>query len=146
MKGEINMPGENGRQEQKTLYQWLGGYDVIAAIIDDLFARLQQDSFFARFGMGRSMDSKRRTRQLVVDQICALAGGPCFYTGRDMKTAHEGLGITKAEWDINMQLTEAALDNLEIAEPERGELLSLFARYKGDIIDAPVHAAPKTGT
>ena len=54
-----------------------------------------------------------------------------------MRTAHEGLGITPAEWVISMQHTEAALEKLLIDEPERGEFLSLIARYKGDIINSP---------
>ena len=140
------MPGENQKQEQKTLYQRLGGYDAIAAIADDVLACFRKDPRFARFGTGRSCDSRRRARQLLVDQICWLAGGPCFYTGRDMKTAHEGLGITETEWDISMQLTETTLDKLHIAEPQRSELLSLFARYKGEVIDVTEHAVCRLQT
>jgi hemoglobin len=47
------------------------------------------------------MDSHHRARHLLVDQMCNLAGGFCFYTGRGMKTSHVGLGITEAEWDSN---------------------------------------------
>ena len=110
---------------------------MTAAILDDVLARFQEDPRFARFGMGRSADSRRRARQLLVDQICSLAGGPSLYIGRDMRTAHEGLGITPAEWDISMQHTEATLEKLLIAEPERGEFLSPLARYEGDIINGP---------
>jgi hemoglobin len=84
---------------ETSLYQRLGGYDVIAAVVDELFALLRADPRFSRFGMGRSIDSHQRSRQLLVDQICQLAGGPCFYIGRDMKTCHAGLGITDREAD-----------------------------------------------
>ena len=70
-----------------SLYQRIGGYDVIAAVIDDLFAILHSDPAFARFFGGRSNDSVVRSRQLLVDQMCALSGGPCNYIGRDMKTS-----------------------------------------------------------
>jgi hemoglobin len=123
-----------------TLYQRLGGYDTIAAVIDDLMAMLQADARFARFG-GRSVDSRSRTRQLLVDQICALAGGPCVYTGRDMKTAHAGLGITESEWDANLQYTVAALRKHGVAEPEQSEFVSLFNRYKDEIVEAGRAAA-----
>ena len=69
---------------QETLYRRLGGYDVIAAVIEELLSRFRSDPRFARFGGGRSLDSIQRSRQLLVDQICALAGGPCVYIGRDM--------------------------------------------------------------
>ncbi|HMH43916.1 MAG TPA: hypothetical protein VK557_10570 [Pyrinomonadaceae bacterium] len=68
-----------------SLYQRLGGYDVIAAFVDDTYRMLRNDPRFSRFA-ARSIDSQQRGRQLLVDQICRLAGGPCYYTGRDMKT------------------------------------------------------------
>jgi hemoglobin len=90
---------------EKSLYHRLGGYDVIAGIVDDLFSRLRSDPEFARFAAGRSLDSHHRSRQLLVDQLCALTGGPCIYIGRDMKTSHAGLGITESEWQANLKYT-----------------------------------------
>jgi hemoglobin len=119
-----------------SLYRRLGGYDVIASIIDDMFLLLQADPRFTRFGTGRSMDSLKRARQLIVDQICALSGGPCVYIGRDMKTSHTGLNITNSEWNANLELTRQALENNGIRGPEQAEFLSLFERYEADIVEA----------
>jgi len=118
------------------LYQRMGGYDVIAAVIDDLFAILHDEPAFARFFGGRSADSVMRSRQLLVDQMCALSGGPCFYIGRDMKTSHTGLGITDDEWEANMQASDAALTKNGVGDAERAEFLALFERYRGDIVEA----------
>jgi hemoglobin len=118
-----------------SLYRRLGGYDVIAAVIDDLFARLRTDAAFARFASGRSLDSHNRARQLLVDQMCELSGGPCVYIGRDMKTSHNGLGITAAEWDANMTYADAALVKNSVADAERAEFLGLFERYRDDIVE-----------
>ncbi|MGI8958589.1 MAG: group I truncated hemoglobin [Bryobacteraceae bacterium] len=128
-------PTTSDVRASRTLYKRLGGYDVIAQVVDDLFARLRSDPLFERFGAGRSLDSHHRARQLLVDQLCSLSGGPCFYIGRDMKTSHVGLRISEAEWHANMRHTEAALDAMQVAEPEKGEFLSLFTRYKQDIIE-----------
>jgi hemoglobin len=92
---------------------------VIAAVIDEFMSRFRSDPALARFGTGRSLDSRQRGRQLLVDQICSLAGGPCVYTGRDMKTAHAGLGITEAEWQANMQYASAALDKYGVLSRRR---------------------------
>jgi len=119
-----------------SLYQRMGGYDVIAAVIDDLFAILHDEPAFARFFGGRSADSVMRSRQLLVDQMCALSGGPCFYIGRDMKTSHTGLGITDDEWEANMQASDAALTKNGVGDAERAEFLALFERYRGDIVEA----------
>jgi hemoglobin len=118
-----------------TLYKRLGGYDVIAAIVDDLFARLREDPQFQRFASGRSLDSHHRARQLLVDQLCELSGGPCIYIGRDMKTSHAGLSINEHEWEANMRHTVAALNKFKIPPKEQREFLELFERYKGDIIE-----------
>ena len=87
-------------QSSATLYARLGGYDAIAAVVDDFIGRLAGDKRFERFFAGFSDDSKKRLRQHILDQFCVAAGGPCVYMGRDMKTTHKGLGITEADWDV----------------------------------------------
>jgi hypothetical protein len=77
----------------------LGGYDAIAAVVDDLLPRLRQDSLLGRFWTSpRSVDTNDRERQLAIDFIAAAAGGPTIYLGRDMKLAHTGMGIGKADY------------------------------------------------
>src|ERR1044072_5961077 len=85
--------------DEKSLYQRLGGYDAIAAVSDEFIARLATDEQEKRFFIGFSTDSKLRIRQRLIDLVCKSTGGPCVYTGRDMKTTHAGAGITKADWD-----------------------------------------------
>ncbi len=128
------MANEN---EGKTLYQRMGGYDLIAGVIDDLLNRFRSDPRFARFGMGRSLDSIQRARQLLVDQMCSLAGGPCVYTGCDMKTSHAGLGIGEQEWKANMDFAAAALEKLGVGPKEAAEFLAIFETYKQDIVEKP---------
>jgi hemoglobin len=123
-----------GTKSGQTLYQRLGGYDVIASIIDDLLSRMRNDPKMQRFGAGRGTDSLARARQLLVDQICALTGGPCVYIGRDMKTSHAGLHITESEWDTNLQYTLQALDKHRIPAKEKAEFIALFERYRADIV------------
>jgi hemoglobin len=124
------------RSTDLSLYRRLGGYDAIASIVDDMFSLLQADPRFARFAMGRSMDSHKRARQLIVDQLCALSGGPCFYIGRDMKTSHTGLKITDSEWNANLELTRQALEKNGISGQNQAEFLSMFERFKADIVEA----------
>ena len=126
---------DSGEGPSKSLYVRLGGYDAIAAIIDNMLALLKADPRFTRFGTGRSTDSHKRPRQLIVDQICSLAGGPCYYTGRDMKTSHLGLAISEAEWRASIELTSQALQNQGIPEPARSEFIALFERYRSEIVE-----------
>lgn len=120
----------------KTLYKRIGGYDAIAAIVDEFLSRLRADPMFARFGGGRGLDSTRRGRELLIGQMCELSGGPCVYIGRDMKTSHAGLGITTGEWEAALEHTLDALDQLKVPAKEKEEFVALFECYRNDIVEA----------
>jgi hemoglobin len=120
-----------------SLYQRLGGYDVVAAFVDDTYQMLRSDPKFSRFA-ARSIDSQQRGRQLLVDQICHLAGGPWYYTGRDMKTSHAGLHISESEWEISLDYTRRALRKHRVGDAEADEVIALFNRYRADIVDSSV--------
>ncbi|HEX3632697.1 MAG TPA: group 1 truncated hemoglobin, partial [Casimicrobiaceae bacterium] len=74
---------------------------------------------------------------LIVDQLCAATGGPCVYTGRDMKTAHAGLGITSQDWDASVKLLVATLDKFTVPAREKDEVLGAIGGLKKDIVDKP---------
>ncbi len=95
---------------EKSLYQRLGGYDAIAAIVTDYINAIRADPMFSRFSTSRGTDKKKRDLQLNIDYMCKLAGGSHYYMGRDMKTTHEGLGINMKEWRANMKYLAEALD------------------------------------
>jgi hemoglobin len=121
--------------QQKSLYERVGGYDALAAVVDDFIVRLVTDKQFEKFFAGASNDSKKRIRQHILDQFCAATGGPCVYTGRDMKTAHAGLGITNAEWDAAAKHLAASLDKFKVPEKEKGEILAFVTGLKKDIVE-----------
>ena len=116
------------------LYQRLGGYDVIAGFVDETYRMLRNDPMFSRFST-RSIDSQQRARQLLIDQICHLAGGPCLYIGRDMKTSHAGLRISEAEWAASIAYTRQALRNHHVGDRESDEVIAIFQQYKADIVE-----------
>ncbi len=121
--------------EGPSLYKRLGGYDAIAAVTDDFVGRLLTDARFTKFFTGASNDSKARIRQHIVDQLCMATGGPCLYTGRSMKVAHAGLGITEAEWTGAVEDLVATLNTFKVPEKEQGELAAILATVKGDIVE-----------
>src|SRR5215217_7543570 len=101
---------------KKSLYERLGGYNALAAVVDDFVGRLVADKQFEKFFVGHSIDSKKRIRQHILDQFCAATGGPCIYTGREMKTSHAGLGITENDWDAAARHLTASLDKFKVPE------------------------------
>jgi hemoglobin len=119
----------------KSLYVRLGGYDALAAVTDDFIGRMATDKSLARFFAGHSKDSLGKIRQLVVDQLCAATGGPCLYVGRDMKTAHQGMGISEADWNTAAGHLSATLDKFKVPEKEKNEVLGAISSFKNDIVE-----------
>ena len=120
-----------------SLYTRLGGYDAICAATDDLLGRLQADPQLKDFWKGASSDNRRRARQLIVDFMAEAAGGPVFYTGRDMKRSHAGMGIAESDWAVFMRHAAATLDHFEVPAREREEVLAFFASLKGEVVERP---------
>jgi hemoglobin len=120
---------------EQTLYHRLGGYDAIAATTDDLLARLQGDPELCVYWKGASYDNQRKARQLIVDFLAEASGGPAFYTGRDMKTSHDGMLISERDWDVFMRHTRATLTYFEVPERETQEVLDFVTSLKAEIVE-----------
>ena len=124
-----------GMPQDKSLYDRLGGYNALALVVDDFIVRLVTDKQFDKFFVGHSTDSKKHIRQHILDQFCAATGGPCVYTGRDMKMSHSGLGITNADWDAAAKHLVASLDKYKVPEKEKSEVLAFVTTLKKDIVE-----------
>jgi hemoglobin len=120
---------------KKSLYERLGGYDAIAAVVDDLLQRLLSDPQVGVYWKGHNNDSKKRDRQVLVDYLCQITGGPVVYTGRDMKIAHAGLGISDSDWQVTAGHLIATLEKFHMPEPEKQEVLTFVSSLKRDIVE-----------
>ncbi len=121
---------------QKTLYARLGGYDAISAVVSDLLPRLQQDPLLSHFWQRRPEDSMQRSKQLLIDFLCSGAGGPVYYTGRDMKTSHKGMRLSEADWSAFMKHLHVTLDAFNVPQIERDELAQFIESTKMDMVEA----------
>ena len=97
--------------------------------------RLVADKRFSKFFVGHSEDSLKKIRQHIVDQFCAAAGGPCLYTGRDMKTTHHGLGITSDDWEASAKHLIETLGKFKVPQAEKDDLLAFVSSLKKDVVD-----------
>ena len=122
--------------QDKTLYERLGGYDAIAAVTDNLLPRLESDAQLGRFWANRGDDGIAREKQLLVDYLCANAGGPLLYTGRDMLTSHKGMGITESDWQIFIDHLKATLAVFQVPQQEQDDVLAFIDSTRADIVEA----------
>ena len=123
--------GEQMATREKSLYDRLGGKPAITAVVDDFTARVVADRRINRFFANTDAPAFKAK---LVDQICEASGGPCKYTGKDMKTAHAGMGVTDADFNALVEDLVATLDKFKVPEKEKGELLSVLGPMKKDIV------------
>ncbi len=116
---------------QDPLYQRLGGKEAINAVVRDLLANGIQDP---RLTPRLSRMDAAKCERLLTDLLCEATGGPCKYTGRDMKTAHTGWNVTETEWTAFTENLGKTFDRFNVPARERGELANMLLPMKGDIV------------
>lgn len=126
----------------KSLYERLGGYDAIAAVVANLMVRIKADDKLCRFYDHRGADGIAREEQLLVDFLCASSGGPMIYTGRDMKALHIGMRLDEDDWKRAIGHLTLTLEAFEVPKREKGEVLSFHENLKPEIVEVQ----SKTGT
>lgn len=119
------------RPRPATLYERLGGLPAIRAVVDDFVGNVAADrrinGFFANTNIPR-------LKRLLVEQICAGTGGPCTYTGRDMRTAHRGMGVRNRDFDALVQNLAKSLNKFKVPAREQRELVAILAPMRRDIV------------
>ncbi len=119
----------------QSLYERLGGYDAIAAVANALLPRLAGDDKLRRFWDHRGDDGVEREKQLLIDFLSNAAGGPVYYTGRNMKTVHKGMRIDEEDWGRLIGHVMATLDSFDVPEREAGEVVEFIESTKPEIVE-----------
>ena len=122
-----------------SLYERLGAMEAITSVVDAFVARCADD---ARINQKFERTDIPRLKKMLVDQVCEAAGGPCTYTGRDMKETHDGMGVTAGEFDALVEDLVATLDDFKVPKAEQEELLGLLGPLREDIVEVE---SPETG-
>jgi hemoglobin len=122
--------------QPKSLYDRLGGTTAIASVVDAFVANVASDARInKRFTrVAKDTAAMRQFKQKLVDQICQGSGGPCTYTGKDMKTAHQGMGLTGADFDALVGDLVKALDGAGVPQKEKDDLLAVLGPMRADIV------------
>lgn len=119
---------------KKSLFDRLGGEPAITAVVDDFVATVAADTRInERFANADVPNLKKH----LIEQICAGTGGPCAYTGKNMKAAHQGMGITSADFNALVEDLGKSLTKLNVHPRERRELVAVLAPLKKEIVENP---------
>jgi hemoglobin len=125
--------GDNGAAASKSLFDRLGGKPAIDAVVEDFVGNVAADARINAFFANADIP---HLKQELKDQICAATGGPCQYTGKDMKTAHAGMNIKDADFNALVEDLTKSLDKFKVGDKEKSDLLGALGGMKGDIVTA----------
>jgi hemoglobin len=118
---------------EDSLYERLGGEESIEVVVTEFYDRVMDDELVNHYFEDIDM------QQQIAHQaqfISAVTGGPVEYTGEEMHAAHEGMGITEAEFDAIAGHLDDALIEFDVSVEDRDAVLAEIASYQKDIVGA----------
>lgn len=125
-----------------SLYDRLGGEPAVTAVVDEFVNLAAADPAvnFVRVGKKRTWDptpeNVEKLKKHLTQFVCSVAGGPQTYEGQDMKTAHQDMEITDAEFNAIAVDLVAALAKFNVPQQEQNELLAAVETTRGSIVEA----------
>lgn len=114
-----------------SLYEQLGGLPAIGKVIDTFLGVVGTDGRIAPSFANANMP---RLRTLLIEQVCEATGGPCRYSGRDMKTSHNGMGITELQFNALAEALYLAMEREGVPYALQNRVMALLAPMHRDII------------
>src|SRR5262249_24882733 len=121
-----------------TLWDRLGGDRNVARVVDELVG-LAAKNPKVNYTLGGKFkfDEEALTtlKKSLVEFVSAATGGPLKYSGRSMKDAHKGLGITNAEFDALAFDLQTALRNNGATSADIAAVLKAVEGTRQDIIE-----------
>ena len=105
-----------------------------------------RDPQLGRFWAHRGEDGIKREKQLLIDFLCASAGGPMYYRGRDMALCHRGMRISESDWTVFLGHAAATLAKFQVPEAEQREVVALVQSLKEDIVESSSAIGSRSGT
>ena len=136
-------------EKTKSLYDRLGGQKGLLAIVNDFVTTCTNDPRIRSFFIATAKNPKTLStfKANLFMQICAVSGGPCKYSGKDMTTAHAGMGISNSQFDAFVENLVKSLRKLQVAAADQLELASLLGQWRAEIVKTklrtPSHEGPR---
>lgn len=117
-----------------SLYQSFGGQNGLVRLMDDFMTRLLADARMRPFF--KDADQAALKKQLVL-QFCEVSGGPCRRDGPTMKEAHDGMDITRGDFNALVEVLQDSMSAQGVPFAAQNRLLARLAPMHRDIVNTP---------
>ena len=120
-----------GARADNTLYESMGGEPALRVALDHFADIVVADD---RINFTFAEANMAKFKQLLFEQLCNLSGGPCKYTGRDMRTSHAKLNINNAEFNALAEDLYISLGQAGVPYRLQNKLMALLAPMQHEIV------------
>jgi hemoglobin len=114
----------------RPVFDQFGGEPGLVALMDLFMTKLVADPRTKPFFENADQAAVKKH---LVEQFCAILGGGCTYTGRDMRTAHEGFNIGREQFNALVEDLQQAMSEKHIPFRAQNKLLAKLAPLHRDI-------------
>lgn len=122
------------KAREDSLYHKLGGKAAIDATVEAFYVKVLADDRVKHFFDDVSMDKQRRKQK---EFLSAAFGGPLPWTGKDMRKAHEGMGLTEAHFNAIAENLVNTLKDLKISQELIDQVVAVALTTKDDVLGRP---------
>lgn len=113
------------------LVKAFGGREGIGRIAERTVELSEADPRIAAIFASHDMVRLKRT---VSEQFCYLLGAGCDYSGRDMRSAHAEMGVTRADMNALVENLQAAMREAKVPFAAQNRLLAKLAPMSSQVI------------
>lgn len=121
--------------KKDSLYDRLGGYEAISAVVEVFADKLFGDPRINDFFIGMGTDTRNSFKQKNTNLICNVTGGPCKVISRSANVVHDGLGITEGDFNVVAGHLKATLDQFKVPKQEQDDLFAIILSLKPMIVE-----------
>ena len=122
------------KAREDSLYQKLGGKAAIDAVVDAFYVKVLADNRVKHFFADVSMDKQRRKQK---EFLSAAFGGPLPWTGKDMRKAHEGMGLTEEHFNAIAENLVSTLKDFKVKQELIDQVVAIALTTKDDVLGRP---------
>ena len=122
------------KSREDSLYQKLGGKAALDAVVDAFYVKVLADARVKHFFDDVSMDKQRRKQK---DFLSAAFGGPLPWTGKDMRKAHAGMGLTEEHFNAIAENLVNTLKDFKVKQELIDQVVAIALTTKDDVLGRP---------
>ena len=125
------------KAREESLYHQLGGKSAIDAVVDAFYVKVLADKRVKDFFADVSMDKQRRKQK---EFLSSAFGGPLPWTGKDMRKAHEGMGLTEDHFNAIAENLVGTLKDFKVKQELIDQVVAIALTTKDDVLGRPKKA------